>query len=116
MSIREYIKKDEQVDINLDKILEQYTGAEVAKELGITRQAVSNTLKRAMKKVFLEFQKVDKSWDAFETAVAMSQGFSDLVMGSDEVELKKFFRLFPPDIKKRIEQDAEKRMAGRKNN
>jgi len=115
MSIREFIKEDEKVDISLDKILEQYTGSEIAKELNITRQAVSNTLKRAMKKAFLEFKKIDKSWDDFETAIAMSQGFSDVITSDDEVELKKFFRLFPPDIKKRIEKDAEKRMAGRKN-
>jgi predicted DNA-binding protein YlxM (UPF0122 family) len=75
--------------------------------LNISRQAVSNTLKRAMAKIHKGFKKLDSTWDDFETAVAMSQGFSDLV--NDEVELKKFFRLFPPDLRKKIEADAKKR-------
>ena len=91
----------------------QMSGAEIAKELGITRQGVSNTLKRAMKKMFQEFKKVDKTWGDFETAVAMAQGFNDIV--DDEVELKKFFKLFPPDIRKKIEADAKNFIEKRKN-
>lgn len=110
MSVRDFINEDEKICNNFDEIIsEQLTGAEIAKEMGITRQAVSNTLKRAMKKMFNEFQKIDKSWDAFEVAVAMAQGFGDLT--NDEVEMKKFFRLFPPDLKRKIEKDAEKRFS-----
>lgn len=109
MSIRNFIEEDEKICDNFDILSEQLTGAEIAKELGITRQAVSNTLKRAMKKMFDEFQKMDKNWDAFEVAVAMSQGFGDLT--NNEVEMKKFFKLFPPDLRRKIEKDAEKKFS-----
>jgi len=112
MSIKEFLEETEEVDNNLQKLTESMTGAQIAKELGITRQAVSNTLKRAMKKMFKEFKKLDKEWDAFDTAVAMAQGFDDLV--EDEVELKKFFKLFPPDIRKQIEADASKKTSKKK--
>lgn len=111
MGIRNFIEEDERIYNDFDEISEQLTGAEIAKEMGITRQAVSNTLKRAMKKAFDEFQKIDKNWDAFEVAVAMAQGFGDLTTGSDEVEMKKFFKLFPPDLRRKIESDAKKRFS-----
>lgn len=101
MTLREFINEVEETDQGIDQILEQKTGAQIAKELGITRAAVSNTLKRGMGKAFKEFQKMMPDMNAFEVAVAMSIGF-----GVDETELKKFFRLFPPDIRKKIETDA----------
>jgi len=85
------------------KLWEEMSGAEIAKDLGISRQAVSNTLKRAMKKAFIEAKKIE-DWGAFETAVAMS-----VMFGQGEGDLNKFFRLFPPDIRKEIEADAVKK-------
>lgn len=111
MSIRDFISESEEVYESFEDITKAMSGAEIAKELGITRQAVSNTLKRGMKKVFLEFKKIDKTWDDFDAAVAMSQGFSDL--NDDPKGLVKFFKLFPPDIRKRIEADATKRQKTR---
>jgi DNA-binding CsgD family transcriptional regulator len=96
MSLRKILEKTE--------ISEQMSGAEIAKELGISRQAVSNTLKRAMKKVYIETRKLEK-WSPFEAAVAMSQMFNQ-----DEQDMKKFFRLFPPDIRKEIEADAKEKL------
>ena len=52
MGIRNFIKESEQQNYNLKQLTEQKTGAEIARELGITRQAVSGALKRAMKKVY----------------------------------------------------------------
>jgi predicted transcriptional regulator len=97
MSLREHLEDTSK------KLWEEMSGAEIAKDLGISRQAVSNTLKRAMKKAFIEAKKIE-DWSAFETAVAMS-----VMFGQDETDLKKFFRLFPPDIRKEIEADAIKK-------
>jgi hypothetical protein len=101
MNIRDFIEDDERIEGTFDTIMEEMSGAEIAKELGITRQAVSNTLKRAMKKMFMGMKKDNKDWNNFETAVAISIGL-DLPEG----DLKKFFKLFPPDIRKMIETDA----------
>jgi len=108
MGIRKYIKEAEQQEYNIKQLTEQNTGAEIARELGITRQAVSGALKRAMKKVYKETRKVDKTWGPFETAVVMSQIFN-----VDDDDMNKFIRLFPPDIRKEIEEDGKKLMVGR---
>jgi predicted DNA-binding protein YlxM (UPF0122 family) len=117
MSLREYFDEAEQSEFNLDNLFEQdsilgrnivtdkpMTGAEIARELNITRQAVSNNLKRAMTKVYQEVSKSEKTWGPFEVATAMSQMFG--VDQDSQEELKKFFKLFPPKIRKEIEEDA----------
>lgn len=115
MAIRDYFNESDQVDFNLDQLFEAevadmggfqrpMTGAQIARELGITRQAVSNNLKRAMSKVYAEVRKTEKSWGPFEVAVAMSQMFG--VEQDSPEELKKFFKLFPPKLRKEIETDA----------
>ena len=109
MSVGKFIKETTETDDSFQKLTENLSGAEIAKNLGISRQAVSNTLKRAMAKMHKGFKKLDNTWNDFDAAVAMSQGFSDLI--SDEVELKKFFKLFPPDLRKKIEADARKSIA-----
>jgi len=96
MSLRKVLENTE--------ISEQMSGAAIAKELGISRQAVSNTLKRAMKKAYIEARKIDKS-SPFEAAVILSQIFDQ---GEDDI--KKFFKLFPPDIRKEIEADAREKL------
>ena len=88
----------------MSKILEKsMDGSEIAISMGITRQAVSNILKRAMKKFFLEVKKMDKEWGAFDTSCAMMK-----MLGVDNNvnDIKKFYMLFPPDIRKEIEDDA----------
>jgi len=102
MSLREHLVIEKK-----DDIPKEMSGADIAKELGISRQAVSNTLKRAMKKAFIEAKKVE-DWSAFETAVALS-----VMFGQDKGDLKKFFRLFPPDIRKEIEADAVKKFGNK---
>lgn len=110
MSIRKHFEDSEIEDMTIDMIFEQkgrpMTGAQIAKDLGITRQAVSNTLKRALDKAFAEAKKMDSSWDNFDTAVVLSQIFG--VEQDSEEELKKFFKLFKPATRKSIEQDAAK--------
>ena len=107
MSIRKYIKESEIVDFSLDSLCEEMTGTEIAKELGISRQAVSNTLKRGLKKLYDALKKENKT-GAFETAVNIAIGFNVV-----DSEYKKFFKLFPPAIRKEIEADAAKLMPKR---
>jgi predicted ArsR family transcriptional regulator len=102
MSLRDHLE-----EVPKKKLWEEMSGADIAKELGISRQAVSNTLKRAMKKAFIEAKKVE-DWGAFETAVAMS-----VMFGQDKGDLDKFFKLFPPDIRKEIEDDAVKKFGNK---
>jgi len=110
MSIRKHFKESEIEEMTMDMLFEQtsnpMTGSQIAKEVGITRQAVSNTLKRAMDKVFAEVKKLEKGMDNFEVAVMMSQIFG--VEQDSEEELKKFFKLFKPATRKKIEEDGAK--------
>lgn len=109
MGIRKHFKESEIEEMTMDVLFESMnpmTGAQIAKELGITRQAISNTLKRAMDKVFAETKKLEKGMNNFEVAVMMSQIFG--VDQDSEEELKKFFKLFNPATRKKIEQDGAK--------
>jgi len=111
MSIRKHFEDSEIEDMTLDILFESnpMTGAQIAKELNITRQAVSNTLKRSLDKAFVEAKKIDSTWDNFTVAVVLSQIFG--VNQDSEEELKKFFKLFPPKVRKMIEQDGAKRLS-----
>lgn len=106
MSLRDYIIKEE--DTKKTNIFEGMTGAEIGKELGITRQAVSNTLKRAMKKLFIEMKKEMDGTD-FEVAVNLMVG-----LGVEDMDVTNFFKLFPPDIRKKIEASANETLHGKK--
>jgi predicted DNA-binding protein YlxM (UPF0122 family) len=76
-------------------------GAKIAREMGITRQAVSNTLKRAMKKVYNETRRINPELTPFSAAAMMLKMFE-----VDEAnEVNKFFHLFPPYIREEIKQD-----------
>jgi|GEM_PF-4694160 predicted transcriptional regulator len=96
---------DSIVDTGYTK-MPQMSGQEIAKELGITRQAVSNTLKRAMGKAFAFLKKENRDMDAFEIAAMMAIGWD---AANTTAEMKKFFTLFPPEIRKEIELAASKR-------
>lgn len=77
----------------------------------ITRQAVSNTLKRAMDKVFTAMKKANPDMDDFEIAASLAAGWG---AANTVAEMQKFFKLFPPKIRKEIEAAAAKRMSGGK--
>lgn len=78
-------------------------GSEIAVELGVTRQAVSNLLKRGMKKFYEQVKQIDSTWGPFECSCAMMKMFC--ISHSTE-EIKKFYNLFPPSIRDEIEKDA----------
>jgi len=84
------------------------TGEEIADELGQTRQNVSRILKKVLGRTIstVKRQEPDKDW--FDSAIYVAK-----IMGVDfsiEMEVKKFFTLFPPTMKKLIENDARSRM------
>lgn len=78
-------------------------GAEIAKELGITRQAVSNILKKSMRKFYNQVKYIDETWGPFERSCAMMRMLN---VDHVEEEIKKFYNLFPMDIRNEIEKDA----------
>lgn len=94
-SIWDYFKKEPQM-----------TGAQIAKELNVTRMNVSQMLKRAMAKLYAEMCKEEPEMDPFERAVQLSKILG--VNFSDETEMKKFYKLFPLSIRKKINEDAQR--------
>jgi predicted transcriptional regulator len=82
------------------------TGSDVANRLGVSRMAVSQSLKRSLKKIFFILKKSNKHLDSFEIAVTISHLLR--VSLDCENEMNKFFNLFPMDIKKEIKNHAKK--------
>lgn len=80
------------------------TGSEIARELNITRQAVSQTLKSGVRKMYNEILKQDFADTPFDALVAMMYGFN-LHEASHE-EIVDFFFLLPNDIRREIKKDA----------
>jgi predicted DNA-binding protein YlxM (UPF0122 family) len=77
-------------------------GSDIAKKLGITRQAVSNTLKRAMRKFYMGVKEMNPEFGPFEAATQMMKMFEV----SDDEDVNKFFRLFPREIREEIRIDV----------
>jgi hypothetical protein len=89
---------------------EPMSGEEIAQALNITRQAVSNSLKRGMRKCY---QYIRQTWPELSplSAVVFLMKWLDQVgtIDFDRDEIKKFNRLFPPDIRREIEIDIEEK-------
>ena len=66
------------------------SGAEIAEELNITRQDVSQILKRAMEKIFYQVKNNDRSVSDFDV---MSEMALMLNVEQSQEEFCKFFRL-----------------------
>jgi len=84
------------------------SGEEIAEEMVQTRQNVSRILKKIFGQTYHMIERLEPEKTPFQIAVHMSK-----VLGVDfsiETEVKKFFRLFPPEQKKLIEEDGTKRM------
>jgi DNA-directed RNA polymerase specialized sigma subunit len=79
------------------------TGAEIARDLQITRQDVSQILKRGMGKVYRSLEKRPGDQDPFDIMVEMSLMFE---VEQTPEEISKFFRLYPEDLKTKIEEAA----------
>lgn len=83
------------------------TGAEIAKQLGITRQAVSSALKNSLRKIYYKLQEKEPLWSPFDIVIAMMLMLNADTGGDDDV--KQFFNLLPADIRKVVREDANKR-------
>lgn len=75
------------------------TQSEIERELGVTRQNVSQILKRGLRKVYQYVKKVNSDFTDFEVACYISQMMN---VDKSQNEMIKFFKLFPSDIKKLI--------------
>lgn len=95
------INESNRIDEKFDLLFEVMSGNDIARELGITKQAVNATLQRAMKKVFLAVKDENKDKNAFEVAAIMLQ-----MMNIPDSEVKWFFKSFPTAIKKEIEDSV----------
>jgi transcriptional regulator with XRE-family HTH domain len=97
-------KDDGKLDYSKIRVTEGRTlsGEEIAKKLGMTRQAVSNTLKRGMKDFYLTLKKLEKDKGPYELAVLQMMMFQ-----VDDQDITNFFKLYPPEIRKEIENDAK---------
>lgn len=80
------------------------TGSEIATELGISRQAVSQSLKKSMKKIYKQVIKTKLADRPFEIALVMMDAFN--INQASEQDVEDFYALFPKDIKNEIRKDA----------
>ena len=87
-------------------------GEEIAIALNYSRQNVSQLLKRSLSKCYLHLAKTEKDMTPFEIAALMSKMFNVGVdpEDSNEAEVRKFFKLFPANIRRKIKKDAAERI------
>ena len=111
------IKKEENprwTDDEYNEWLEEaypMNGEEIAGALDYSRQNVSQLLKRALGKCYSRLTVTQKDMTPFEIAALMSRMFNVGVNPEEEneAEVRKFFKLFPANIRRKIKQDAKER-------
>lgn len=79
------------------------TGSEIARELGISRQGVSQALKRAMGKMYNNMLKHKITSNPTETVLAMQEWLGI----TNEDDIKDFFNLFPKAVQDEIKDHAK---------
>jgi len=86
-------------------------GEEIAGALNYSRQNVSQLLKRSLSKCYLHLTKTQKDMTPFEIAALMARMFNVGVNPEEEseAEVRKFFKLFPAKIRRKIKKDATER-------
>lgn len=84
------------------------TGSEIARELDISRQAVSQSLKRAISKVYKGLMENKVTETPTETVMFMRDWFGV----EDEEDIKQFFDLFTSDIQDEIRNHARDNPTG----
>ena len=82
------------------------TGEEIADELVCTRQNVSRILKELMFKIFKKVRLLNRDKTPFEVATIMFEMLG--VNQRQENEIVKFYTLFPPKLRKEIEEDGKR--------
>lgn len=79
-------------------------GAEIAKELGISRQAVSYSIRKSMKKMYKYVLTEGIANSPFQAALALMDVLN--VNKGSISDIKEFISLFDKDIYKQISNDA----------
>lgn len=77
------------------------SGSQIASELGISRQAVSQVLKRAISKVYYRLQEEGITESPTKTIMLMRNLFGV----ESEEDIKSFLSIIPPSIRKEIKDD-----------
>ncbi len=111
MSIRKVVSTEEGYTflINDDEFVcyetgKQLTGEDVAKELKISRSAVSQNLKKTLKCIFYTLKRTNKDLTTLQVLTFLAEWCGIKA----EKHYKQFFRLFPKNIRKDIYTDAFK--------
>ena len=76
--------------------------ADIAKNLKVSRSAVSQSLKRSIKKIYDRLSNKNKSLSSIEIICIMAELFNV----KSQLEYKKFFNLFPEKVKGEVYDDA----------
>jgi len=86
----------------------QMTNVEIAKELGTTKQYITNTIKSALRKIYKNIKEDHEEFSPFEIFQAMA-----LALGVEkQKDLSIFFGLMPPELRKKIKEDARGKFRG----
>ena len=96
-NIFEYFQKDHPM-----------TGEEIATELNTSRQHISQQLKKIMERAYNHVKVNNKDMTPFKIAVRLAVVFG--INQRDENEVKKFFKLFPMEVRAKIKDDGKKVM------
>jgi thiamine pyrophosphate-dependent acetolactate synthase large subunit-like protein len=75
---------------------------QIAGDMQVTRQYVDQTLKRAMRKVYKGFKRLNPDSSPFEIVIIISKAFKI----SQTKDFEKFFTDFPEDVRKEVMEDA----------
>lgn len=81
------------------------TGQDVANQLNISRSAVCQSLKRSIRRIYYGLKRRNHDVSAIQILCAMANMFNV----KTEKEYRKFFRLFPENIKGEIHAAARKK-------
>ena len=100
-----FIERDENEDIECTAYItgDHMKGQEIADIIGISKSAVSQAIKRSMKKIYYSM-KYRYDCNPVEAVCLMANLFN---VNSEE-QYNKFFKLFPPDIKGEVRYEAFK--------
>jgi len=78
------------------------TGSEIAREMGISRQAVSQTLKRSIKKIYDGLLERGITDNPTQTLMYMMEWFGL----TDDEDIQQFYDMFPKKIKDEVKMHA----------
>jgi len=81
-------------------------GTEIGKKLGISKQAVSFALRKAMNKMYYEVIKQGYAETPFEAIMTLMEMLS--VNNGSVNDMKDFISLFKEEIQKEVKEDAYK--------